>query len=510
MKTPFFAVLLFSIAGNIHGQTAAYPVTNNLSGSMPGQDAPYAIVNRDANSRVWERTTYELGPSGEMIPHVHRYTEMATGLNYQKDGQWLPSKEEIDLLPTGGAAATQGQYQAYFPSDIYNGEIRMVTPTGNVLRSRPIGLSYDDGTNSVLISELKDSVGQLVGSNQVVYPDAFKGVNADLCYTYKKSGFEQDIIFRAAPLTPESYGLNPATTRLQVLTEFFSPPLPTIRSSLLPPQAGLTLTDQALDFGDTEMIEGRAFLLESDAKSKPILVGKQWLSMDGRQILVEQVPVDAIVNGLAALPPIAMNSNSGKKLRTASRRLALPAQRLGKNDNSKIMLLAKAQLPAAGFVLDYQTVSGSLTNYIFQGDTTYYVSGSTYLYGTNIFEGGTVIKYATNGSLVTDGSLVCNTAPYRPADFTSMNDDSIGETISGSSHSPAVGSSVYIDINTDNRTNLQYMHFAYAAQAIEADNENIWHSQFVHCNDTLMVWHNISLYNVLFSQCQYVIEPIYD
>lgn len=128
---------------------------------------PYTVVFRDANSRVWERTTYELSPSGQVIPQVHSYKEVATGLCYPGPNGWLDSQEQINVLPDGSAAATNGQHQAYFPADIYNGVITLVTPDGLQLESQPIGLSYDDGTNTVLIAELTNSVGQLISSNQV-------------------------------------------------------------------------------------------------------------------------------------------------------------------------------------------------------------------------------------------------------------------------------------------------------------------------------------------------------
>jgi hypothetical protein len=72
---------------------------------------------------------------------VHRYTELATGMHYQKDGQWVESKEQIDILPQGGAAALQGQHQVYFPADIYNGVLEVVTPDGRHLKSRPLAVS---------------------------------------------------------------------------------------------------------------------------------------------------------------------------------------------------------------------------------------------------------------------------------------------------------------------------------------------------------------------------------
>ena len=238
---------------------------------------PYSVVQRDANSQVWERTVYEVGPSGQAVPRVRSYTELATGLNFMQNGQYVPSQEEIDLLPQGGAAATKGQHQVYFPNDIYEGVIELVTPDGKQLQSRPLGISYDDGNGTVMIAALTNSVGMLVAPNQVIYPNAFYGLNADLRYTYTKAGFEQDVILHEQPPAPEAAGLNPATTRLQVLTEFFNPPQPNVTPMSLPAQAGIELQDESLDFGVMKMMQGRAFLFGADAKDMGIWVGKNWL-----------------------------------------------------------------------------------------------------------------------------------------------------------------------------------------------------------------------------------------
>ena len=186
----------------------------------------YSVVQRDANSRVWEWTENQQGLDGQIIPKKHDYTELGSGLCYQQNGQWIDSQETINVLPDGSAEAIQGQHQAYFPANIFNGVVTVITPDGFELKSQPLGLSYDDGTNTVLIAELTNSVGQLISSNQVIYPNAFVGVDADLLYTYKKSGFEQDVIFRHQPPTPEQFGFNSSNTRLQLLTEFFNPPAP--------------------------------------------------------------------------------------------------------------------------------------------------------------------------------------------------------------------------------------------------------------------------------------------
>ena len=51
----------------------------------------------------------------------------------------MESKEEIEILPNGTAAATQGQHQAHFPGDIYNGVIEVVTPGWQTPNESAIG-----------------------------------------------------------------------------------------------------------------------------------------------------------------------------------------------------------------------------------------------------------------------------------------------------------------------------------------------------------------------------------
>jgi archaellum component FlaF (FlaF/FlaG flagellin family) len=497
--------LTLSIMVGISYFCEAQSVTSQqTSGSFA---TPYAITAQDANSRVWQRTVYETDSAGQIVARQHSYTEVASGLNHLVNGQWVESKEEIDILPNGTAVATNGQHQAYFPGDIYQGQVELVTSDGQHLRSRPMGLSYFDGTNSALIAELTNSVGVVVGNNQVVYPNAFTDFKVDLRYTYTKGGFEQDVVLRQQPPTPESLGLNPDTTRLQVLTEFFSPPQPTIKSTAMPIQAGLSLTDESLGFGTMEMILGRAFVLGANATDAGALVNKQWLLLNGRQFLVEEVPVDAILEGLAALPLTAMNSGSSKNSHTASRHLKLPPQRVAKS-TSKAMLIAKADLPQKGFVLDYQTINSGLSSYTFRGDSTYFISGSVNASGTTTFEGGTVLKYTNNASLNFGGSssINCLSSAYRPIIFTAIDDNSVGETISGSTgnptnyySNPALGFSTISGGSTFVISNFR---IAWAKQAIGSVfcTENLFNGQMVNClNGVSLQYETDHLRNMLFS-----------
>ncbi len=88
-------------------------------------------------------------------------------------------------------------------------------------------------------------------------------------------------------------------------------------------------------------------------------------------------------------------------------------------------------------VMDYETLNGGTNDFTFQGDTTYFISGLFVITNNTTLEGGTVIKYATNSNAALNVSnLVLQTSPYRPAVFTSQNDDSVGEQIGGSTGNP--------------------------------------------------------------------------
>src|SRR5882724_386087 len=189
-----------------------------LAVSAVASQTPYTVTERGADYRVMQKTTVEGGTN-----RIRRYTELATGMNFTNaTGQWTESKEEITILSQGGAVATQGRHKVYFPADIYNGVLEVVTPDGRHLKSRPLGVSYDDGSNTVYIAELKHAQGWLTSSNTVTYRDAFTGFKADLVCTYRRGGFECDLVFRQQPPAPDQYGLDNSFSTLQLVTEFFN------------------------------------------------------------------------------------------------------------------------------------------------------------------------------------------------------------------------------------------------------------------------------------------------
>ena len=461
----------------------------------------YNLAASGANFRLWQNVTpFYTNRAGQIVGITNSVTELATGLNHLVGGQWVPSSENIQITPNGGAA-TNGQHEVYFAADINSiNAVQITTPDGLRLNTHIMGLSYFDAStsNNVLFAELTNSTGQLVTSNQVVYSNAFTDCDADVRYTYKRSGVEQDIIVEQQLPTPDQYGLNPSTTWLQVWTEFINPPAPTVT----PIANG---ADVRLDFGMMHMEWGRAFVMGNESNSIP--VNKQWRTVQGRTFLIEQVPFANVATQLQDLPPASPGGGGGNAfLRVPYQGFPKhlpPLPKLAKQGHNTLKLAQASSSKPKGLVLDYVTLNTDTTGYIFHGDTTYYISGTLSLNGSTIIEGGTVIKFADGNSMSVDGGITCQTAPYRMAIFTSMNDNSVGQSITGSTGHPTAGASDVYLANCFGVT-LQNLRFAYAYIGVQAiETVNIWNSQFVDCENGVELGgagfdQELFLHNVLF------------
>jgi hypothetical protein len=524
MKTLSVAMALL-VSGSllVQGQNARNKA-DLQSSSRPGAvaETEYRVVDRGPHHRVWQRETIEVGPDGTLSANRHKYTELATGLHYKNaKGEWVDAKEEFELKP-GKAIARQGQHKVTLNYNLNSaGAVELVTPDGIMLKSHVLGLSYfDTGSGkSVLIAEVKDCAGRVAG-NQVVYEDAFTDFPADVRYTYTRAGFEQDIILREQPPKPEEYGLNPETTRLQVLTEFLDAPEPG-QKTRAPGKSGKSgqpeeLSDAQLTFGQMQMVPGKAFSTDTSTRpanrARMIPVSKSWGHLEGRTFLLEDVSLEKLRPELEKLPAPAHASAmmpSGNTMRpVVSAKRLLPPTRLA-HTGTNTLQLAKTDYQPSGLVLDYQTVNTDQTDYTFRGDTTYYISGSVHLAGLTTFEGGTILKYqpSMNDGLVINGPIECKTGPYRPAIFTSIDDDSVGGWIDGSTGSPSPGYCWFISGNYDGDWELNHVRMLYAEDFIirfmSSGTTTIRNSQFLYSTaglegDTLV------FRNVLVSGCSLV------
>lgn len=496
-------------------------------------DQKYTAVSRGPHQTVWQQVQHLIGPSGKATHRTNSYVEIASGLNHQSGGQWLPTSDEIEIDPIlGGATAKHTAHKVTFSGNINALDaIEITTPDGNKrLRTRTLGLAYHDAATgqSVLFAEAKDSVGQLARRNQVLYRDCMTDLKADIRCIQSPAGFENDVILRSAPPSPANWGFNPETTRLEVWHEFFSPPEPKKRKILLPTAVPVNarqkmvapdFIDEVLDFGTMLIGAGTAFTigLEQPADgsfTQPIPVGKSWMTLEGRKFLVESVEYPAIVSLLEQLPneqPQARVRGSTVNSRTQLAR-AFPKELPVASVSKSKMEFAMVSYDEPGVVLDYLLVN-TATNFTFKGDTTYYVSGPITLSGLTTIEGGTVIK-STNansaaGRLSIQGPIECQTSAYRPAIFTGKDDDTVGEIIFGSTGNPTTnyyGTYLYLGGNTNpiDLHDIRLRHAYYGINASSSPQLTLRHTQITR-NWAAVVNSVIRIRNVLIQDGVYAI-----
>ena len=471
--------------------------------------SPWAIQRRGQHDARWESILQVTNPAtGRVQIQTNAFTVLAAGLHYwhEGEGQWFESREEIEIVD-GGAVARHGAHQAAFAANLnVAGAIALTTPEGHLLRSHVLGLAYTDVAmgKSILIGGIQDSVGSVQG-NQVHYADAFDGpFRADVRYTYAKSGLEQDVVLVQQPPAPEDYGLDERTTRLEIWTEFLQPPAPertkrplkfSPRRDGQPAIADPEFSDETLTFGTMMIGAGAAFRLDHSRlpspTDAPVPVGKEWLTLRDRTFLVEKVDYSDVKAGLLRLPKAGMAKKSTRPtFELAERSILLsefvappeprPANRQGRMEFT-------ARPPAqTGYVVDYSIVV-TLPNHVFRGDTTYLVLGECVLSGTTVIEGGCVVKW-TNGiknRIRMTGPVDCQTSAYRPAYFLSMNDDTVGEQIPGSSDLPTVAGAG-LELEWQGGTiSLHDLRFRSLQRALSVGNGvsfTLSHSQILSCD----------------------------
>jgi len=431
------------------------------------------------------------------------YFELATGLNHWQDSGWVPSTEVIESFQ-GGAVYRNGQHSVIWANNPNTAQaVDFLGSDGVRLQSTVYGLVLwdPDSGHAAQIASLKDSTGELVAPNEILYPDALNGLSGSIHYRISIAGLEQDVVLDgfSAALDPKAYGMNPETAQLQVLTEFFTTATPQI--SPVDPQGGETnqLTgDNTISFGASMFGRGRAFL--NLPGSEGVHMTRLWSQFGDRTFLVESVRFADIASQLAELPElasakglplpkvIAVKGKSTADLLAATLALAAPMRSAKTADPIRV---AQSRRVGKELVLDYvlQGSSGSLT---FSSGTTFYVSSLVSLTGVAEFD-SCIIKYAPTNSaqIQLNGYTECRTAQWRPAILTARDDDSVGAIISGSTSVPS-GYYAYIALN-DNASGafiLHDMRIAYAQNALNILTDNggcqLYNGQILNCSNAVV------------------------
>ncbi len=442
----------------------------NAQVSLPAVPSGPVAVDAGPHHRTWQTVKVTLDDRGQQVTTTNSYVELATGMNVwsETEWKWVAASDQIELV-NGGAVAARTQQKLIFLPNLNDREppINLFLPDGKPLRSQIVGLAYTerDTGKSVFISELKDSVGQLVGRNQIVYPDAFESIKADVRFTVTQCYFEQDVIIREQIPSPAELGLNPKTARLEVWTEFFDEPQPEKSIGAILRNDGDTDRDDSLSFGSMRMIGGKSFSLDGEMaaggleplRGNGLQNAKEWQVIDGMTFLIESVPYWDAFHLIDALPAravawkmdakskerLAANARPGKRHKPISVAQSSPAHAPSSpTEQPARMAAAKAPARQRGVLLDYILINSTQTNFTFKGDTTYHATNYVALYGTTTLEGGTVAKGIKHdggpytGTFIVYGAFDCRTSPYRPAIFTAADDDTVGDVIAGSTSTP--------------------------------------------------------------------------
>jgi hypothetical protein len=300
---------------------------------------------------------------------------------------------------------------------------------------------------------------------------------------------------------------HPDTPQPQVTRRFLrreSDPL--VRAAMVEPD----WVDTSLDFGEMKVGLGKAFSLGKPTAGAHLPVGKRWVITEGRPVLIEAVEfkvLEPLLAGLQALnenlaDPVALVLNApghiGRTITEPRFTRPVPQELLGQE-----VQLAQQLLQGPAVVIDYE-LQGTTNQFIFQSDTTYLVTGPFVVTYPTI-EGGTVVKLTKGASASIEvpigGGVNCQTAPYRPAIFTAKDDNSVGETVPGSTGNPTTN--YYADTVLklhDADHFLSHLRIAHARVGISLDDGSVTvrHGQFVHCQQAVALsWCAAYLQNAL-------------
>ena len=487
------------------GQSSAFASADALPGSLAAlarPDSTLEVLQRGQDQALCRRVTRLTSADGAVGFKTNEFTVLENGLYYLQDGAWQPSEDLIESFP-GGAIARRGPHKAIFSPDAASDVVfDFLASDGRRLQGgvREVRLADPASGLAYTLGTIKPSApGEIVPPNQVVYRDALKGLAADIVYVWRHNGISQNVVLKQCPALPAD--LDPATTRLEVWTEFLDAPVPSVNEVCYQTAEGLDAVEHpTIGFGVLNVILGHAFALDRGdgvalgslaASEAAVPVAKQWVAGPGGQAwLVESVAWKDLEPLLAQLPSVLRASTGSRAPGPSPENRATVSARAGGAHESLAapMQLAGAPYRPAGLVFDYEIAPGA--NLTFESGKTYYNASGFYLGPATVtFQPGCVIKSANNVYLLCLGPVSFPDTLQTPV-FTAVNDDSFGEDIDGTPGSvPTQCASKALWIYYVNAsTEVRNARFRWAQTAVRYDqtggvtaSHTLHDSGFEHC-----------------------------
>lgn len=379
---------------------------------------------------------------------LSKYTEVRPGMHFLENGQWVKTEEKMWFNNDGSAQALKGPHKIALAKSLSEQRpIQVVTANGVRIWATPSLIQYTDDSSGarIVLGEVQNCRAEQLSDNKVIYRNAFQGIDADFIITYASDHIESDVVIRTLPKSPEAMGLNPQATRLQVVTVFESRHKPQTQTKRIPAllyggTAARTFQDTTVVFDDLQLGRGTAFLQdfafphgEVPLGERKLAVAKEWVDGERESYLVESIPYSEALSQLSQLPA---NTNSASR-----------------NQH--------------GFVIDWIAVSGN-GSFTFSSGQTYWIDTTGYFGGSVSFQGGAVIKYTRNRSLLVYGPTSFSNNDL-PVVFTGVDDSSVGEPLTGSEATGTYASQAFWSYYVDKSVMISRCEFKYCNQAVRFD-----------------------------------------
>jgi hypothetical protein len=445
---------VFAVAAAMSLSGEAFARERVLSTSAP------MVKERRAHENEVEYVSTIQDDEGGVHQRTNRYVVLATGLNRWDSHRksWVPANNEIEMV-NGRGVARGGQHRVTLAPSTKSagGMIDLETPQGERITLQPVGLAATDASGrSVFIAEVKESAGLLSEANVMTYPDAFDLISGSICVRVGLDGIESDVILseRIDRGLLEKLGIEAETAKLEVWHQVLRKPHFKKRVDMLVRRSGKRDEDHTLEFGGMSISPGTAFPAAARDKvtaANEVPVAKELVQVDGTDFLIESVPFleaepelknlpeplhaawsTAGSAGLARLP-----GEKGLRGKPAERQRPISISALERHSQTgRQVAMASGNGMPHGYVIDYPITLATQTNFTFRGDTTYFVTNRVLLYGLTCLEGGAVVKtipYSrVQAGVIVMGTFECATSPLVPAIFTGRDDNTVGETVAGS------------------------------------------------------------------------------
>jgi hypothetical protein len=478
---------------------------------LASRAAEPTIVAKGPHHRTWQTTREVLAPDGSARTVTSSYVELQGGLHRRTEQGWTETNPRLELFQDG-AVARELQYSAIFAPNLATpGAIDLLLPNGDRLQGHLIGLALTEGDRSVLIAEVKDCAGVIGGGaqNELTFLDAFTDFNISVQYVLRRDRVSQNVLFEQQIAHPREWGMSDNAV-LELITEWTT--FPQVKIEQREPIDGLAA--HHVSFDSMEFVSGKAFPVGDEANATA--VSKTWEIFAGqRNCLVEKIPWKAIAPELAKLPPVARDWRKKEAPLMARNQLRLPRREQARAAVKPIQM-AQVSAPPRGYVADWELVS-SVNWFRWSNSVTHYIAGNISI-KTNIFEGGTVIRYAPTNSarLSITGPVTCLSSIYAPIFFVPRDDASIGEPIGTASLSGMyANTALYLDNLTSGQiyelSNLRITHADTAIRFQGGNGHKLRNVQIVNCNYAVSSYQSeFQVLNGLFSKINtYAVHPAY-